>query len=165
MDYKEQYLHPKWQKKRLEIMKRDGFKCVSCGDGESKLNVHHNYYINSKDVWDYPQTALITVCDICHKNIHKSMEDEELNKNIPISRIAFLTRTTMEKCFFDYQFYMGFICSDLINRSTSNGIVCNLDVIDIIENAILNGLNGDQFSTYWNACEDAGSILNINTEV
>jgi len=43
MDFKEQYRHPKWQKKRLDILKRDKFTCRSCGDKESTLNVHHRY--------------------------------------------------------------------------------------------------------------------------
>ena len=42
--YYEKLLDPRWQKKRLEILNRDEFKCRSCGDDKSTLHVHHGYY-------------------------------------------------------------------------------------------------------------------------
>jgi hypothetical protein len=36
------------------------------------LQVHHKYYISNKLPWDYNDTALITVCNWCHTNIHKN---------------------------------------------------------------------------------------------
>ena len=45
--YQEKLKHPKWQKKRLEILQRDEFKCVHCLDGESTLHVHHNMYLGN----------------------------------------------------------------------------------------------------------------------
>jgi len=39
------YRDSKWQKKRLEIMKRDKFTCRICGDTESTLSVHHLFYV------------------------------------------------------------------------------------------------------------------------
>lgn len=54
---REQWKDPRWQKKRLEIMERDGWKCVSCGDSEEMLSVHHVSYSGSEDwegPWDCP---------------------------------------------------------------------------------------------------------------
>jgi len=65
--YNELLKDPRWQKKRLEIMQRDGFQCCLCGDTESTLNVHHKYYIYKKDPWDYPDELLVTLCEYCHK--------------------------------------------------------------------------------------------------
>jgi 5-methylcytosine-specific restriction endonuclease McrA len=39
--YSEKLTHPKWQRKRLEILNRDGFKCVLCGNEEMQLQIHH----------------------------------------------------------------------------------------------------------------------------
>lgn len=64
--YSEKLRDPRWQKKRLEVMQRDGFSCQSCQDTETTLNVHHCYYERGKDVWDYPSEALITLCEGCH---------------------------------------------------------------------------------------------------
>ena len=36
--------HPKWQRKRLEIMQRDNFECKCCFSTEIELNVHHFNY-------------------------------------------------------------------------------------------------------------------------
>jgi 5-methylcytosine-specific restriction endonuclease McrA len=70
--YQKKLTSPKWQKKRLQILQRDNFKCRACGDTESELHVHHIYYhplnINS---WDYSDYLLITLCDSCHKKEHE----------------------------------------------------------------------------------------------
>ena len=69
--YSEKLRHPNWQKKRLEILNRDGFKCVICDDGESTLNVHHSYYEKGRDPWDYNDDSLMTLCDECHEEEHE----------------------------------------------------------------------------------------------
>jgi hypothetical protein len=70
--YLDKLKNPKWQKKRLEIMNRDNFKCRCCGDTETNLNVHHIYYNSlNKNPWDYSDNLLITICDKCHKKEHE----------------------------------------------------------------------------------------------
>lgn len=34
------------------------------------LNIHHNYYIRGKKPWEYPNDALVTLCEDCHKKRH-----------------------------------------------------------------------------------------------
>lgn len=58
---------PRWQKKRLEIMNRDGFKCQDCGHDDLPLNIHHKYYIYGMTPWDYDNDILITLCEECHQ--------------------------------------------------------------------------------------------------
>ena len=65
--YKEKLLDPRWQKKRLEVLERDGWKCYVCQDNETTLHVHHKYYSNG-DPWDVPNTALVTLCAVCHED-------------------------------------------------------------------------------------------------
>lgn len=64
--YYEKLRDPRWQKKRLEIMERDGFACRGCGDKDSTLNVHHGYYKKGCDPWEYHQSTLVTLCEKCH---------------------------------------------------------------------------------------------------
>ena len=64
--YSERLRDPRWQRKRLTIMERDGFACVQCGDKTNTLNVHHIYYVKG-DPWDAPDEALETLCDPCHE--------------------------------------------------------------------------------------------------
>jgi hypothetical protein len=66
MTYSEKLRDPKWQKKRLEIMDRDGFACVICSDKKSTLNVHHQSYLQGLAPWEYPNETLFTVCERCH---------------------------------------------------------------------------------------------------
>jgi hypothetical protein len=67
MEYIELLKHPKWQKKRLQIMDRDEWTCRRCKDTESNLQIHHLYYNFDLQPWEYPDTALITLCELCHK--------------------------------------------------------------------------------------------------
>lgn len=73
--YAEQRLDPRWQKRRLEIMARDKFACRECEDKKSTLNVHHRYYVAGRSPWMYPDFALVTLCESCHKQDHDSLKD------------------------------------------------------------------------------------------
>lgn len=69
MNYKTDLKSGKWQKKRLEIMERDGFKCRAC-HGKNDLTVHHLYYQPGLKPWEYDNEAMVTICNECHKQIH-----------------------------------------------------------------------------------------------
>ena len=70
MNYSEKLKSPKWQKKRLEILQRDKFKCRACENEKETLNIHHISYDKNKEPWDYDNDNLITLCDECHKTWH-----------------------------------------------------------------------------------------------
>lgn len=74
-EYTQWLKDPRWQKKRLEIMQRDGFRCKKCKSDNNTLHVHHKYYIYKKNPWDYPDELLVTLCEDCH-------QEEEDNKYI-----------------------------------------------------------------------------------
>lgn len=71
MTYKEQLLHPNWQRKRLEILSRDEFACKLCYDTESTLHVHHKQYAKGRMAWEYPDDELVTLCEDCHETMHE----------------------------------------------------------------------------------------------
>lgn len=56
---------PRWQKKRLQVMERDGFECTNCGDTKTTLNVHHLRYTGKP--WEAHLADLTTLCEVCHK--------------------------------------------------------------------------------------------------
>lgn len=62
--YSQQLQHPKWQKKRLEILKRDKFRCKMCSDKETQLQIHHLKY--SGKPWEAKNEDLISLCSQCH---------------------------------------------------------------------------------------------------
>ena len=82
MNYSEQYKHPNWQKKRLEILNRDNFTCQKCGDKETTLHIHHLIYYNNRKVWDYKNSDLVTLCKDCHELIsnHKKLSKADFKK-------------------------------------------------------------------------------------
>lgn len=68
--YADKLKDPRWQKKRLDILQRDGFKCRACGDVNLTLHVHHVRYESDCDPWDYESDDLITLCECCHEVWH-----------------------------------------------------------------------------------------------
>lgn len=69
MTYSDKLKNPKWQRKRLEILKRDDFTCKYCGDKETELHVHHKSYRGNP--WESNNKELQTICKHCHLIIHK----------------------------------------------------------------------------------------------
>ena len=58
-----------WQKKSSHIKDRDEWKCRRCTDDLAQLQVHHLYYTPNTLPWDYPDDALITLCELCHAKV------------------------------------------------------------------------------------------------
>jgi hypothetical protein len=78
--YSEILKDPRWQKKRLEIMSRDGFKCVNCEASDKTLHVHHLRYLKGKKPWEHGDENLQTLCVDCHAT--ESVVDERLKEAI-----------------------------------------------------------------------------------
>jgi hypothetical protein len=76
-EYSEKFKDPRWQRKRLEILERDGWCCQKCYDPQNPLHVHHRYYEQGKDPWDYPDEALVSLCEECHLYEKESRYDAE----------------------------------------------------------------------------------------
>lgn len=72
--YSDKLKDPRWQKTRLKIMERDGWKCVVCGNHEDTFHVHHTRYERGKDPWDYSPELLITLCASCHECYHQNLD-------------------------------------------------------------------------------------------
>jgi hypothetical protein len=73
LTWEEQYLHPNWQRRRLQILKRDRYTCRICGDVETTLHVHHIRYDKNKWIWDVHEIYLVTLCDPCHEAEHEKI--------------------------------------------------------------------------------------------
>lgn len=67
MTYAEKLKDPRWQKKRLEILNRDGFKCTRCESEKKTLHVHHLYYNKGFEPWEARSEHLETLCEDCHQ--------------------------------------------------------------------------------------------------
>lgn len=74
LSYEDLLKTEEWREKRQKILNRDNNKCVYCGKTHN-LQVHHKYYSKYPNgfrvyPWNYPDDALITLCDECHKKVH-----------------------------------------------------------------------------------------------
>jgi hypothetical protein len=87
-EYAEKLKDPRWQKRRLAILERDEWSCLSCYDTESTLHVHHLWY-SGNNPWDAPDTALITLCESCHEeeSTKRKMCEERILLSLRKARI------------------------------------------------------------------------------
>jgi glutamine phosphoribosylpyrophosphate amidotransferase len=68
--YFEKLKSPLWQKRRLEVMERDDWKCRICYAEGSTLAVHHIRYPKTGNPWDSDACDLVTLCESCHTSLH-----------------------------------------------------------------------------------------------
>lgn len=73
MNYDEQLKDDRWLALRDLIIDRDWKMCQQCMSGKN-LQVHHKYYEAGKMAWEYPDSALITLCKKCHALEHGIIE-------------------------------------------------------------------------------------------
>lgn len=86
--YEQLLFDPRWQKKRLEILKRDDWRCVRCGNNTETLHVHHAYYTRGVDPWDHPADCLSTLCESCHNIEHG--KESPLAKSLALMLACFM---------------------------------------------------------------------------
>lgn len=64
-----------WEEMRQKVFRRDGFKCVICGEAKN-LNVHHITYEN---LGAEKASDLVTLCQFCHEDIHNGKPSERMD--------------------------------------------------------------------------------------
>ena len=66
--YRDTYLKSDdWKRKRSVVLKRDSYKCASCGARASQ--VHHKKYAR-RNIGKEPIEWLVSLCDPCHRKQH-----------------------------------------------------------------------------------------------
>lgn len=72
--FKENYLSQlnniEWLKKRYFIKERDNNECNNC-QNKNELQVHHTLYFENKNLWEYEDEYLVTLCKNCHQEEHR----------------------------------------------------------------------------------------------
>lgn len=94
--YAEKLKHPKWQKRRLEILERDRFECQDCGDTETTLHIHHKIYRKNAEPWDYKDSELVTLCENCHAGESESLKKAPETLINSFKKSPFLTRNWID---------------------------------------------------------------------
>jgi glutaredoxin len=106
--YSEKLKHPLWQKKRLEILKRDKWACKLCKDKNTTLHIHHHEY-GEGEPWEIQNFMLVTLCEHCHMEVELLKKEQDFDfDNIKIhksnnwqsgSRIMFIGDTGTGYCY------------------------------------------------------------------
>ena len=74
-----QLTDPRWQKKRLEILQRDNWKCQVCKNEKEQLEVHHIFYLPDWQLWEYSNDWLVT---LCHKHHDQQKHHSKMFTNL-----------------------------------------------------------------------------------
>ena len=92
---------PRWQRKRLEVMRRADFRCEDCGSERRTLNVHHERYDGLP--WEARDEDLACLCESCHRRRHElqriglpSAEDIDLETQIARAEHEMLNAASSE---------------------------------------------------------------------
>ena len=72
MTYKDQLLHPNWQRLRLQMLDAAGWACQCCKTKEVTLHVHHKRYVKGRMAWEYTEDELDVLCKDCHADEHEA---------------------------------------------------------------------------------------------
>lgn len=73
--YGDRLQDPRWQRKRLEIMKQSNFSCSLCECTDQELHIHHLRYAKDRGApWDVDNSALLCLCADCHALMHVDAE-------------------------------------------------------------------------------------------
>lgn len=75
------------------------------------LNIHHNYYIEGYRPWQYNNSALVTLCEECHKKRHEKEKIPIKNKTmIPIAYTTICDRCSGSGYLPQYKHFEHGIC-------------------------------------------------------
>jgi len=149
LTYTQQLAHPNWQKKRLEILSLNDFKCELCDDKDNMLHVHHKAYKKGAMAWEYENSNFMCLCKECHDIAHK--EKNLLNEVIDsINPSKYMEAATLLHAFFNenhndsfYSFAPFTYESGEIARAICK---CNINIHDVIaikENLLTDIRNGE----------------------
>lgn len=118
----------RWFIKSNALKEMNGNVCQICGRGYERKNysyliIHHKYYIEDRDPWNYLEDAYSVLCNYCHKEInHKNIRhydnsnaDELRNYPFILTRL-FLSKGKEERIayneYFDIRYYGWIIDCD-----------------------------------------------------
>lgn len=112
MKYADKLKHPKWQKKRLEVLNDKGWKCEACGTDDKMLHVHHDKYKGNP--WDISNEHLFVLCEFCHNCVHNIKINK--NKHITADQYISMWNTSRFK-FLLYSFKMYYTDTGIVQNT------------------------------------------------
>lgn len=130
MTYQQKLLDPRWQRRRLEILERDGFICRLCKDPHTTLHIHHLIY-RKIEPWEYEDDELITYCKHCHSIAEYY---KKTHPNILINRVE-----KIEQSEFDIKLIM-------IGNDSKGDFAC--DIFKYENNYVIYLMSMDCFGLY-----------------
>jgi hypothetical protein len=120
--FADKYKDARWKEKRRRIIERDCGICADCY-GVGLVHVHHLYYEYNKDPWDYPDDALITLCNECHEIEHNRFKQYVgPTRDLSLKKIGFRAKDYETLTFLLVGVAAGFMKKEEVARSVIDTI-------------------------------------------
>jgi len=71
-EYRNYLKSSRWKKLSALVKKRDKHRCLRCGH-IGYLQVHHTHYTGIYEDFNFSLDQLETICDLCHRDVHKGI--------------------------------------------------------------------------------------------
>lgn len=72
------YYTKEWKELRKKVLDRDNHTCTKCKRKSKILHCHHLYYTPVRLRYEYPISALVTLCKQCHEKFHKNKSGSKM---------------------------------------------------------------------------------------
>lgn len=72
--YREKLSRDEWKSFAHQAYQRVGNACEICKRGDRRLNVHHIAYKDGANPWEYADTDVIVLCEVCHNEMHAELQ-------------------------------------------------------------------------------------------
>lgn len=154
--YRELLKDPRWIRKRNEILTRDENTCQYCGRSDRYMHVHHNLYVKGRKPWEYDNKDLVTLCDRCHESV--TNDNREMYGNFLFAKQELRNFGFSDSILNNILYNIG-----LIEEFYLEDCEYNNTYIDLIENAVLNTQNHNDFEVLKKLgrnCDDFEKIMN-----
>lgn len=163
--YSELLRDPRWQKKRLLIMERDGWKCVVCGNEKTTLNVHHKSYAKNGNPWDVPDDELLTLCEDCHSIFSLPFESSSTRKSFNVKKfVDGICLISARYCFSKIEFHKGDTIVTLRNDDRTSSFIYALWTLSHLKKFIEENGEFNLFIKDGDSITDVSDLINPMTE-
>lgn len=65
---------PQWRQFAAATKQRRGGGCQCCKRTDLGLHVHHIFYENGREPWEYGDDEVVVLCPPCHKEMHEQLK-------------------------------------------------------------------------------------------
>jgi hypothetical protein len=128
LTYSQLLLDPRWQRCRLEVFQRDGWRCRNCRTETRQLHAHHVAYLKGRAPWEYEQSWLVSLCGMCHDAEHQFGDSGWAHARVTAVNAGAIGATGQD--------HLARTVGRVLNAAAEHGFDAVSDALDRLENIL-----------------------------